>query len=373
MKRIVIVARHFPPAVSGGARRPYLLAKALLNAGWDVAVLAPQACPEIPVVPVPHHHVDPPLETPQQPGLRDRLRSFILLPDPDVRWAISAARTPLPFIPDWVLTTSPPESAHVAGWIMRRRYRCHWAVELRDHWLMHPLRAERVGSRWRQSLERSLARWLLASADTAVAVTTSIRAELADLAPSLACNVIGHFADPPPDGRTLGLDPGDVHIVHTGSFVLSDPGRRLEGILAAFEQALAQNPRLRLHLVGRLRQDEIVVVRSSPASSRIGLVGTVPLAEARIWQTAADALLLAAAPATPHIPGKLAEYRAASKPIIVTGGGSWLAEAGLLPPEDLASAMAAARKAPVENAAPEPERTGGGEQEFVEILASYLQ
>ena len=66
--RLVFVARHFPPAVSGGSRRPYLLARELLARGHAVCVIAPAECPGIPVAVVPHRHVDPDLAAPGEPG-----------------------------------------------------------------------------------------------------------------------------------------------------------------------------------------------------------------------------------------------------------------------------------------------------------------
>jgi glycosyltransferase involved in cell wall biosynthesis len=340
--RIVMLCRHFPPAVSGGARRPYLLARALAATGHEIRVLAPTPCAGVAVVAVPHPHIDPdPRGSTGPPTPRDRLRRAVLLPDPDVRWAIRASRAKIDLAPDWVFSTSPPESAHVGGWLLRRRFGCRWVADFRDHWLDHPLRAERAGSPLRTGLERFLARRLVLRMDAALAVSESIAAEVRALGAGTV-EVMENFAEPP--SWRIDLPAGDIHVVHTGSFALSDPARRVGPVLDAF--AAANNPRVRLHLVGRLDDEERRLVAACPAAARIAVTGPVNLETARAYQAGADALLLVTAPDTPHVPGKLAEYRAAGKPVIAFGGGTWQQAAGIVPVPDLVRAFAALPDAP---------------------------
>ena len=339
MTRILMVCRHFPPAISGGAGRPYLLAKAWRDAGAEVVVLAPRPCDGIAVIPVGHPQVEPPTAEPvSAPSWRDRLRAGLLLPDPDIRWALHAARATIGLAPDWVFTTSPPESAHVAGWLLKRRFGCRWMADFRDHWLRHPLLPARSRSGLRRNMERGLARRLLRAVDLATAVTESIGDELRrDLGVTAATLVVENFAAEAAEAMALPKDR--IHLVHTGSFSLSDPLRRIEPLLEAFEAA--DNPRLTLHLVGRLRDDERRRVESSPIKDRIVVAGPVSAEAARRYQRAADVLLLVTSPDTPHVPGKLAEYRAAGRPVLVAGGGPWLGEAGLDAGPDLRRAFAA--------------------------------
>ncbi len=372
--KLAIVARHFPPAISGGARRPFLLARELIRNGHDVLVIAPQICPDVPTLAVFHPHIDPPAAVPGGRTWRDRLRQTVLLPDPDINWARRASRVHLPFRPDWILSTSPPESTHVAGWLLKRRYGCRWAVDCRDHWFLHALRPERRPGTMRVRAEQWLAQRLLGEADAGIAVTTSIAAEIRGLAPVLPCAVIGHFADIFAGGNRPELPHGAINIVHTGSFVLSDPARRVEPVLTAFANAVRRNPRLHLHLVGRLREDELAAINASPARSHINAVGAVSLEAARQWQLAADVLLLVSAPDTPHIPGKLEEYRTTSRPILVSGGGSWIAAAGVTPVADLATALAGAPSAEMSGAgALTPDRACAMVLEHLAAAASHAK
>lgn len=333
--KIVILCRHFPPAVSGGARRPYLLATELAARGHDVAVLAPQPCDGLTVVAVPHPQIDPPADGARTPGrLRDRLREWLLLPDPDIRWALRAARAPLPWRPDWVISTSPPESSHVAGWLMRRRHGCRWLADFRDHWIRDPLRGVLARSAVRRRIERRIAHFVLRDADAIAATTPAIIEEITSFARTRNVAAIPNFADPPSPRSPL---PGEgIHIVHTGGFLLSDHGRPLDPVLTAFETAGRRD--LRLHLVGRLRHDEIARAKKSSAADRIIITGPLPLDEARAYQGVADILLLVAG--RTQVPGKLAEYRAAGRPMLVHGDGPWAEMAGLQPVADLRLAFA---------------------------------
>ena len=323
--RLLIVARHFPPAVSGGARRPHYIARELVAQGHEVCVIAPEPSPGVPVAVVAHHHVGPDLAAPvtRASDARSYLRRW-MLPDPDIRWALRASRVALPFAPDWIHTTSPPESSHVAGWLLKRRFRCRWSADFRDHWLDHPLYGVRARGGPRVAIERKLARVLLRRADVLMATTDSIAGEISRLTGGdRTVSVLEHAADPPPEPAPL--EDEAIHIVHTGSFALSDPGRGIAPVLEGF--AAAGDDRLRLHLIGYLREDERALVAASPASSRIVVHGALDYEIARSFQAAADILLLVTAPDAAHVPGKLAEYRTAAKPILAIGGGAWLDQA----------------------------------------------
>ncbi|MEE2996713.1 MAG: glycosyltransferase [Pseudomonadota bacterium] len=305
--------------------RPYLFARELVALGQDIRIVAPNVCPGIPTIVVPHHHVDPSLT---ETGSKKSWRTFArlwMLPDPDIRWALNAARSVVDYTPDWIITTSPPESSHVAGWLLKRRFRCRWLVDFRDHWFEATLRLDRSERGLWTRIEKFLAKKLLRRADSIVATTQSIAHEVGELLEAGRETVIEHAADPVTEA--INLEPGLVHIVHTGSFKLSDPQRELRPILEGF---IASNDnRLRLHLVGRLQSEEISLVASLPGSNRIQVHGPVDYETARAFQAAADILLLVTAPDTPHIPGKLAEYRTTGKPVLAIGGGAWQKAAGI--------------------------------------------
>lgn len=320
---ILILARHFPPLVSGGARRPYLLSLALAELGCDVRVVAPALPEGVRGLAVPHPYPEPSDATPDRAkrGARDLARDLLLWPDPDIRWAMRAARAVKAgeFRPDWVLTTSPPESLHAAGAWLKRRMGCRWAADLRDEWLMRPFRSARRHPA-RRAVERAMAEHLLRNADLITAVDEIVADEATALSGQRA-HVLRQFAAPPPP--PMPFEGEGPHLVYTGSFSLSDPNCRIQPTLAAFSEAFVRRPELRLHLIGRLTAEERQAVEENPARAGILLYGPRPYEETRARQAAADGFIVAGAPDATAIPGKVFEYRTVGAPIIAVGDGPW--------------------------------------------------
>lgn len=363
---ILLVARHYPPSVSGGARRPALLAAGLRERGWTVHVASPYA---------PAGEPDW-IETPHPAGLRgDKasaapapaqkrwtddakagLRQALYWPDGDMRWGRSVADAVrrAGVKPAIVLTTSPPESAHLAGPVLKRQYGAAWIAELRDSWIEDPLRPELRSSAIRRNIERRIAKALLSKADHVVAVSEAIGAEVSRLAGDkcLPVSVIGHFARTS-DSRFAFAGEGP-HLLHSGRFTLSHPERRIELVLEAFAKARVELPSARLHLVGRLTPAEIETIHAHVDATNIVLHGEVAYDSALAMQSAADGLVLFQQ-ATSALPGKLSEYLLGQAPILVVGVGPWRARlTGLAhyPLESAALALSAPKRTPTDSMGP---------------------
>lgn len=354
---LLIVTRHYPPEISGGARRPFLLAHGLRERGWRVAVASPFAPDGEPDwIRTPH----PAAERGQassaggsnraEPSWKSLARRMVRWPDNEIGWAGHAVQAVISsgLRPDWVLTTSPPESAHAAGERLKRALGVRWAIEMRDSWIEEPLRAELLRPGIRRKVEQGIAaRWLQA-ADARIAVSEALAAEMLRLAPGTSPppSVIGHFADAPPAPfRFEGEGP---HLLHSGSFTLSHADRKLGGLLAAFGSLRSQMPAARLHLAGRLTALERAELAVSPHSEAITLHGELPYTESRAMQAGADALILYQQ-GIDALPGKLAEYLECTAPILTLGEGTWRARLDSVPHwpmERLGEALNAPRRLP---------------------------
>ncbi|HWA23110.1 MAG TPA: glycosyltransferase [Caulobacterales bacterium] len=337
-----LLARHYPPAVSGGARRPFLLAKGLRERGWDVRVIAPSLPEGEAGLVAPHPNRDP-ATAPGAGGfsLRNTAREILLWPDADIRWCMRAARAATAGLPkpDWIMTTSPPESIHCAGLWLKRRTGARWLADFRDHWLERPLRSERERW-WRRAGEQVIARRLLRAADAITTVDPVIAAEMRRLG-ARSPYVLPHFAPPPVNAEALPAET--INVVHTGSISISDPQRRLGALLEPLERAAPQNPQLRFHFIGRLSDEEQRALGASPARGQIVLHGVIPFERSLAIQTGADALIFVGAPQMHVPPGKIVEYLALDKPIIACGEGAWRADPRV-PKGDPADALATLRK-----------------------------
>ena len=343
--RILLITRHYPPAISGGAKRPFLLAHAMRQQGVEISVVAPSLPDGEPGVAVAHANRDPSTaSTPPRFSPMNVARELLLWPDPDIRWCLRAGRAALanaPWKPDWVWTTSPPESVHAAGAMVKRHTGARWIADFRDHWLERPHRRERLALH-RRIGEGTIARGWLAAADLVTCVDSSIAAELKRLG-ARNPRVAPHFA-PTSAPEPVTLPANDINVVHTGSIALSDPLARIGNLIEPFEQALTRNPALHLHLVGRLTEAEVAAVRASPAQARITLHGVQPLARSLGLQHAADALVLVGSSKTHVPPSKITEYLATDAPIIVCGDGAWRNDPRVAGAAPAAEAFAALRK-----------------------------
>ena len=378
--RVLLIARHYPPDVSAGARRPYLLKLGLEACDARVHVVAPALSrgTDGTAVPPKKRIADtaaPAIPTPRASGAR-RLRAWALthlsLPDPELRWALRAAaagrraaRTS-PF--DLIITTSPPESIHVAGALLATRLQTPWVADLRDRWLDAPLMRVRE-SRLRRTVERPLARSILSRANLLTATDPPALDEAQRLAPRVPVLRLPQASPPATPQREISPSPAAIRVVHTGSFSLSHGARDIGPALDLLARARGIDPRFELHLIGRLTEEEEARARQAGAQ----ITGPVALEDAWAAQAAADVLLLVAAPGTEAVPGKLAEYRAAGRPVVILGGGSWRA---LLPggQDDplvrlLSFADPARREVDIPPPGPTPEAVAASLLAFVRNLA----
>lgn len=280
--------------------------------------------------------------------MRDLARRWLLWPDADILWttrAVRAAADAAPWRPDWLFTTSPPESAHAAGYRLKRRWPlARWAADLRDHWLDAPHVRTRLNP-VRRFGESLIARAWLRRADMVCAVDGFIAEEARALGARDPV-VLPHFrpsADSFEAGRSRLLPEETINIVHAGSFSLSDPLTDISDLLRPFDDARLANPRLRLHLIGRLTDAEIALTMDGQAADAIFVHGVQPYEETLSAIADADGLAYVASSKAVVPPSKIVEYLAATAPILACGDGPWR-EDSRVADDDPASAMAALTK-----------------------------
>jgi glycosyltransferase involved in cell wall biosynthesis len=224
MKKVLIVSYAFAPLTVAGVFRVLRMAKYLPRFGWTPIVLTTRPRPG-----VLHDHDllkevsaeaevhrtrrwDPlgylflrnqgsgtqPLSRtvtlPKEPGPASKvsehaLRKTIRLaagmastPDPQIYWVPFAVMKGLriflksPF--DAILTTSPPHSSHLAGFILSKVTRRPWVADFRDPWLDHPLRSSMAKSALQDRVEENLESFVVRHASRVIANTTSNKKSL---------------------------------------------------------------------------------------------------------------------------------------------------------------------------------------------------
>ncbi|MBL4854240.1 MAG: glycosyltransferase [Robiginitomaculum sp.] len=351
---ILLIARHYPPEISGGARRPYLLTQALRSQGHKVTLVTPFNLDDPDHICVPNTAIQRGLQKGlqadlkqdapnqdeeanttrnQQPSPKDILRQWLFWPDPDIRWARDVVKKleASDIKPDWLMTTSPPESSHIAGAALARSLNVPWLAELRDTWISMPHRVILERSKIRAFFERRIAKRTLSKATAITGVSETVLQEARLYCPPNTPElVLPHFSRPARDDSAASghktkpviFDKTSLNIVHTGGFSFSDRRRELGPLLDVLAPVSKNRPELVLHIVGPLSKAEKSLLKT--ASVRTLHHGSVSLDTAHAMQRQADGLLLYTPKDSHALPGKYAEYALAGRPILYFGGGSWL-------------------------------------------------
>lgn len=219
---------------------------------------------------------------------------------------------------DCVITSSPPQSTHLVGLAVRRRVGA-WIAELRDGWTFDPPRRG-----WPLGVQTRSDRWLegqvARKADALVAATEPIAADLRDRFPGRVELITNGF-DPEqtaPDGEADPLlDPDRYSVVHTGRLSVSgrDPRPLFEAVRSL------DDGKLELVLAGPSSALEKELLDDEALARVAHSVGVLDEQRVRRLQRAADALLVVAEGASSKsvATGKLFEYLAAQRPILVLG------------------------------------------------------
>jgi len=363
-RSILVVAYFYPPSRDTGAHRPASMVRHLRRLGHRVTVLTTGAYGSLPDDGGPqadgptgdiaratdlqlvrarmrgHDRVDSLFDSDTYSG-RPHPLSKVIVPEPlAVAWAPFAARLGRRLQRergfDCVITTSPPESAHIVGRAVQRAGAA-WVADLRDAWTFEPLRPP-FPTKLQHRADERMERRLLAAADAVVAVSRPVvddleRRRIADalLVPNGwdgdsigPARGEGGFPEPSEPVAEL-LDPERVSLVYTGRF--GSYGRDPRALIAALRALAAADPqtagRLELVIAGPLTDEEKGLFGAGFDPVRVRLAGSLPRERALALQGAADALLLIAQSTRTQLPNfKLFEYLAAGRPILALAAGT---------------------------------------------------
>jgi hypothetical protein len=230
-----------------------------------------------------------------------------------------------------MLSSSPPDSVHLAALRLRRRYRLPWIADFRDPWMGLWLRQPPTA--WHRARQTALERDVLLGADVILAASETHARMLREkrLEPALDPERIVHLAngyEPDEEGRlTAGrenagaresVDAEHFTMVFTGTLrLLPDT----EVFLEAVHDVLARRPearrRVRARLVGPFESGYADRATALGLTGIIEFMGSRPLGESRALQRGADLLLLWKARGAPAmVPGKLYEYLDSGRPLV---------------------------------------------------------
>lgn len=285
---------------------------------------------------------EPAAINPRKPNKwRRALAYWLFNPDPTVIWARSAARhsTVMAAVEgaQFILSSGPPESAHVGAWILSRKSSVPHIVDMRDGWLDEPLKPLLRASALRRWQEGRLERRILHDAK-GIQVTSTIWKDLLcgrylQLTSKVQVLTNGY----PENVKALRAtdaaraDNTAVVLIHAGRFTGSSLTRNPALLLEPLLRNIANSSKTGIvRLIGALTKEELAQIalfehRFRAFGWKIEIPGVIPRTELLKELPKADGLLLLSA-SYAALPSKVFEYIPTGSPIFVVtekGSATW--------------------------------------------------
>ncbi|MGH7496726.1 MAG: glycosyltransferase [bacterium] len=347
-RKVLFIAYYFPPLGMGGTQRIAKFCKYLSRDGWQVSVIT--------VKPIAYYAYDESLLA-ELSGIRiirsgsldparllqllrveknsaraprtgrSSLLYWFLLPDPRILW--------LPFalwhawreirsnqIP-YVVTSGPPHSGHLAGWLLSCFLKIRWLSDFRDSWL----RAEfsQAPTSVHRYLQNALEKLILRKAHALTAVSSGLVQELVEKGRRAdgTSHFLPHGFDQEDFAGTCTKDKNQFTVTYVGAIShIQDPRPLLRGFRQFVQRAELTPADARLHFVGADLTGALARwVKEHDLLPYTHLAGYQPHAQAVQAMRAADLLVFIANPGTGQtiVASKTFEYLAAGNPVLAIG------------------------------------------------------
>jgi glycosyltransferase involved in cell wall biosynthesis len=335
MKKVLIVAYHFPPqAESSGYLRSLKFCRYLPEEGWQPRVLTvhprayertnPSQLGEIPA----SVHVDRvfALDTQRHLSFRGRYPRAMALPDRWVSWCLGAILSGYRTIRrekcDAILTTFPIASAVLIGWVLHRLTGAPWVADFRDSMTEPDYPRDRSTWRVYRWLEQRAVRDASRLIFTASSAVRMYLKRYPDLSPD-RCRLILNGYDEE-DFRNLLPSPArqsqPLRLVHMGLLypIERDPKPFFRAVSQLRRDGKLDAARVQIELrASGYESSYEPMIRAEGIEDLVHLLPPLPYRDALENSANADGLLLFQAACCDHqIPAKVFEYLRLAKPIL---------------------------------------------------------
>lgn len=258
-------------------------------------------------------------------GILSRCRRYIFslffwLPDDKPGWVVPAIYSAIKLIRkhniDVVITTGPPHSTHLTGFIVKRLTGKKWLVDLRDPWVRSQ-KSRAVRSKLSDYIERWLEKKVVMRCDLLVCVTQEMTNLYQHRYPE--CDN-SHF-------KTIynGYDPEEllpfrsveknhkITFTYTGEFYLDrDPELFLKAMAHLIKEGRVEEDTISVKLIGSCRfigaKSVEKIVEDLFLSEVVQFIDPVPRCDALLECARSHILILFAQNQPLQVPGKLYEY-----------------------------------------------------------------
>lgn len=361
VRHLLLIASDFPPYISGGVYRPLAFIKYAVKHGWRITVLTYETQdnvypsgtqllksvpPEVNVLRLPAPNLAPSFNWYPKIQGEDLLQALNLFEGAVDRLAAEP--------PTLVMATGPLFYSFVTAYYLSKYCGAKLVLDYRDEWTEWPFGIFTIGKsdyRWE--------RRCLRAATLVFFTTESQRRQQLRVFPELdgdKCHLMPNGWEPSdfsesPDATRPAVDMVKrIVLTHAGVF-----GGHINtiGFLGTLRLVLERREdlrrRLKLCLVGIKDAKTLDFLRDFPFPSVIEMTDQVPKVEAtRLMKNSTALLLIYSGSFERYIPGKLYDYLAAGRPVLVFGEKGEACDivrrfgAGLVVPPDHPAALEAA-------------------------------
>jgi glycosyltransferase involved in cell wall biosynthesis len=251
------------------------------------------------------------------------LSDWFLLPDSYLGWAGRARGAARARIArggiDALMSSSPPDSVHLAAADVARDTRVPWVADFRDPWI--GLNFRRPPTAWHAARQSDMEARVTANAGLVLAASRTHADQLTARthARPQRLRFLPNGYEPAPAGSG-SADPRHFRVVFTGSLsLMEDAGTLLAAVHELLERDPGARAELRVDLAGPYDSEWPARAVALGLGEVVRLPGPLAHAESRSLQRAADLLLLWKPNGTGFrtmVPGKLYEYLDSGRPVL---------------------------------------------------------
>lgn len=338
MKRILMIAYHFPPlAGSSGIQRTLRFVQHLPKFGWEPIVLSadPRAyertsddlMQEIPEGTIVSRAFA--LDTARHLSLKGRYFAAMARPDRWISWKFAGIREGMQLIekfrPDAIWSTYPIATAHVIGAELHRRSGLPWIADFRDPMAQEGYPADPITHQQYINIEKTTVEQANISLFTTPGAARIYRQRYPEFAQKI--DVLENGYDEPSfqqaeaalPAERAPLNPGAFTFLHSGIIYPSerDPTQLFQALAKLKENQPETIGKLKIRFRASVHDDLLQqLAKNYDVAAFIETMPSVGYSEALGEMLRADGLLLMqAANCNDQIPAKIYEYLRAGKPI----------------------------------------------------------
>ncbi len=347
MNKALIIAYHYWPANNGGVARPMRLARYLPALGWKMTVLTTGDGADS--GPNGEHIVR--AREPFRPAtaegesapsakngagrvMKNALKRMVSFPDGKRFWKGPALKAIKEYIRservDCIISTSPPETAHIIAAELRNLAERPWVADFRDGWTFEPPRRDSSSARRAAKMLRAEAE-VIKAADAITSATMPIHEDFVARYPEFRDKM--HYL---PNGfdseesatrvdEDASASSGKFSLLFTGRLSLSSaeitPRHLFDGLRAAAQRDAGLRDDCEFTLIGQFTEEEKSL--ANDLGNMVHFQTLVPRDEAISRQRNATVNILVASRLRRSVAtGKIYEYLAARRPILALAQGT---------------------------------------------------